>query len=188
MARPKPTRDTVAKGVKTQTEKVHPNLQRLRDMPKDARRNLLGEKSPDGRYHFKKGNPGGGRTKGSLGGRGRALGWLDAILNEHQVKVSVKKALRRMALDEPIKFYKEIVMPLIPREVMQKAEGERKLSVRIVMGGTRPAEAVTPRTPPAISPQPPQLTAGPAGPAPQTGVDVEGEVIAEKVNLAHPKK
>lgn len=192
----KPKPQAIAKGVRvTQSPRLHPKVEALKALPKEDRKAVLGEMVPGKGYKFKKGNPGGGRPKGSVGGRARALGWLDSILEEHQVKVSVKRALRKYALTKPIKFYKEIVMPLVPKEVLTKTEGERKLAVRITFGGqpkmgeivtnqqalANPNPSPDPNFPPSLPPSK-QVTA--SDPANQPEYD--GEVVAEHLNPRHP--
>ena len=61
------------------------------------------------------GNPR-GRPKGSYGGRIQALMELDRILAQCSNKKMLSKALQEEFRADPSKFFKNVVMPLLPRE------------------------------------------------------------------------
>lgn len=71
---------------------------------------------PDGRF-----GPGNvvnpnGRPRGSQGGRTKALALLDQIIGEEAVQVRIGEAMRQAIMDDPMKFFRQIVMPLLPAE------------------------------------------------------------------------
>ena len=72
---------------------------------------------PDGRF-----GPGncanpGGRPKGRVGGRTLALQTLDAMLDEDRNQENLRHALQASFDNDPVKFFKQIIMPLMPAEV-----------------------------------------------------------------------
>ena len=70
---------------------------------------------------FLPGNPGsGGRPKGSVGGRARALMLLDSILAEEENQKLIGDALRASIQKNPMQFFRQIIMPLLPRDLTLK--------------------------------------------------------------------
>ena len=61
------------------------------------------------------GNPA-GRPKGSCGGRVQALAALDVMLAKKKNQRALVKALETELLGNPVRFFKTIIMPLLPRE------------------------------------------------------------------------
>ena len=61
------------------------------------------------------GNPT-GRPKGSSGGRVQALAALDVMLAKKKNQRALVKALESELLGDPVRFFKTIIMPLLPRE------------------------------------------------------------------------
>ena len=61
------------------------------------------------------GNPK-GRPKGSYGGRIQALAELDRILSRSSNKRLLSRALEKEFRADPAKFFKSVVIPLLPRE------------------------------------------------------------------------
>ena len=61
------------------------------------------------------GNPN-GRPKGSSGGRVQALAALDVMLAKRKNQRALEKALEMELLGNPVRFFKTIIMPLLPRE------------------------------------------------------------------------
>ena len=61
------------------------------------------------------GNPS-GRPKGTSGGRVQALAALDVMLAKKKNQRALVKALEEEFLDSPVRFFKTIIMPLLPRE------------------------------------------------------------------------
>jgi len=67
----------------------------------------------------KSGNPAGrprGRPKGSVGGRMQALMLLDKILGKRKSQRELTEALEKELCENPLGFFKNIVMPLLPKE------------------------------------------------------------------------
>lgn len=62
-----------------------------------------------------RGNPV-GRPKGAYGGRIQALAALDKILGRKKNMASLEKALEVEFNRDPVRFFKEIIMPLLPKE------------------------------------------------------------------------
>jgi hypothetical protein len=61
------------------------------------------------------GNPA-GRPKGTSGGRVQALAALDVMLGKRKNQRALVKALETELLGNPVRFFKTIIMPLLPRE------------------------------------------------------------------------
>lgn len=68
------------------------------------------------------GNPR-GRPKGSVGGRARALMALDAMLAGKKNREVLVKALEKEFREDPVRFFRSVIMPLLPKE--SKLEVER---------------------------------------------------------------
>ena len=61
------------------------------------------------------GNPN-GRPKGTSGGRVQALAALDVMLGKKKNRTALVKALEKEFLADPVRFFRSIIMPLLPRE------------------------------------------------------------------------
>ena len=61
------------------------------------------------------GNPA-GRRRGAKGGRSRALMTLDKMLAKHSCQIALSRALEVEFRKEPVRFFRTIIMPLLPRE------------------------------------------------------------------------
>ena len=61
------------------------------------------------------GNPG-GRPKGSYGGRIQALAGLDKLLAKKKTQKALIAALEADLQKDPVRFFKTVIMPLLPRE------------------------------------------------------------------------
>jgi hypothetical protein len=61
------------------------------------------------------GNPG-GRPRGAAGGRVQALAALDVMLAKKKNQRALIKALESELLGDPVRFFRSIIMPLLPRE------------------------------------------------------------------------
>jgi hypothetical protein len=73
-------------------------------------------------------NPG-GRPRGSQSGRAKALALLDQIIGEEENLQRLEQALRENFLADPFKFFKTIIMPLLPSETINKIDlGPRVIS------------------------------------------------------------
>ena len=60
------------------------------------------------------GNPK-GRPKGTGAGRIKALATLDSVLAEPKCQERIREAMRKAILGDPLKFWKEIIAPLLPK-------------------------------------------------------------------------
>lgn len=81
--------------------------------------------NPSPLHRFKPGQS--GNPKGRPPGTGRlaALGLLDSILNEPKVQAVMRDNLREYFLTHPVQAFKEIVMPLLPKNlVLASPEGK----------------------------------------------------------------
>ncbi len=58
----------------------------------------------------------GGRPKGSYGGRIQALVSLDKLLSRRKNQQALIKALEKDLQANPVRFFKTVIMPLLPRE------------------------------------------------------------------------
>ena len=57
---------------------------------------------------------------GRVGGRAKALLLLDRILSEEKVQARIGQALREAVMEDPMKFFRQIIMPLLPQEIKMK--------------------------------------------------------------------
>ena len=64
------------------------------------------------------------RKKGE-GGRVAALNWLDSVTKEPLVANSIKAALRKEGKEHPLRYFKEILMPLFPKEMLMRVGAEK---------------------------------------------------------------
>ena len=58
-----------------------------------------------------------GRPKGSVGGRARALMVLDVMMGEEKNIARLHTALQAEFDKNPVRFFKSIIMPLLPQDV-----------------------------------------------------------------------
>jgi hypothetical protein len=65
-----------------------------------------------------------GKPAGCVGGRAKALAMLDAIVGEEEVQTAIGAAIRTEALENPLRFFKQILMPLFPSEIKMKVGEE----------------------------------------------------------------
>lgn len=83
----------------------------------------------DSRGYFLPGKPPGpGKPKGSIGGRAKALILLDKIIAEEEVQERIGDAIREAVMADPMKFFRQIIMPLLPTEVKMKLVEEGAIS------------------------------------------------------------
>ena len=85
------------------------------------------------------GNPG-GRPKGSYGGRIKALAALDRMLGKKKNQTVLMKALEKEFLNSPVRFFRTIVMPLLPRESKLKFDREGVIEWRSLVGASADSE------------------------------------------------
>lgn len=69
------------------------------------------------------GNPA-GRPKGSYGGRIMALAGLDKLLARKKNQKALSAALERDLLKDPVRFFKTVIMPLLPKESKLSLDNE----------------------------------------------------------------
>lgn len=84
-----------------------------------AERNPDGTITKAGSKALAQGNAGGNRYSG----RTDALRVLDSMLKEAKCQEKLKDGLRRELLKNPVGFFKQIVMPLVPKESLVRMEG-----------------------------------------------------------------
>ncbi len=80
----------------------------------------------------KSGNPA-GRPKGSYAGRIKALAALDRMLGKKRNEVILEKALEKEFQGDPVKFFKSVIMPLLPRESKLKFDHENVVQWRSLL-------------------------------------------------------
>ncbi len=79
------------------------------------------------------GNPD-GRPKGSAGGRVKALMALDAMLAKRKNQRALVQALESDFIGNPVRFFKTVVMPLLPREARLSLEPDGVVQWRSLLG------------------------------------------------------
>lgn len=82
----------------------------------------------------KSGNPA-GRPKGSYGGRIKALAGLDKLLARHKSQKALIRALEAELHADPVRFFKTVIMPLLPRESRLAFDHEGVIQWRSLLGG-----------------------------------------------------
>ena len=65
-----------------------------------------------------------GRPKGSIGGRMQALMLLDKVLGKRKSQRGLTEALEKALTENPLGFFKTIVMPLLPKESKLAVEND----------------------------------------------------------------
>jgi len=92
------------------------------------------------------GNPA-GRPKGSSGGRVRALAALDTMLGKRKNQRVLVQALEAEFQGNPVRFFKTIIMPLLPREAKLSLDHEGVIQWQSLLG--RPGGDQDEQLPPA---------------------------------------
>jgi hypothetical protein len=80
------------------------------------------------------GNPQ-GRPKGSYGGRIQALAGLDKLLARRKNQKALINALEAELQANPVRFFKTVIMPLLPRETKLAFDHEGVIQWRSLIGG-----------------------------------------------------
>ena len=75
-----------------------------------------------------------GRPKGSYGGRIKALAALDRMLGKKRNESKLVKALEVEFGKDPVRFFKTIIMPLLPKESKVNMDKECVIRWRSMMG------------------------------------------------------
>ena len=83
------------------------------------------------------GNPA-GRPKGAVGGRSLALATLDKMLARASNRAMLEKALEKNFRDDPVKFFRTMVMPLMPKEAKGPVEHDGVVTWRSLVTVTAP--------------------------------------------------
>ena len=76
-----------------------------------------------------------GRPKGACSGRMKALGALDRILGKRKNLASLEKALTVEFNLDPVKFFKTIIMPLLPKDQKIEMDGQGVIRWQSLLGG-----------------------------------------------------
>jgi hypothetical protein len=74
-----------------------------------------------------------GRPKGSCGGRARALAVLDKMLGKKRSETALLRALEEEFEKDPVRFFKTIVMPLLPKESKLKLDQDGVIEWRSLL-------------------------------------------------------
>ena len=82
----------------------------------------------------KSGNPR-GRPKGSYGGRIQALAGLDRLLSRRKNQKALIRALEAELQANPVRFFRNVIMPLLPRESRLAFDHEGVIQWRSLLGG-----------------------------------------------------
>ena len=86
------------------------------------------------------GNPD-GRPKGTSGGRVQALAALDVMLAKRKNQRALVKALESEFLGNPVRFFKTIIMPLLPREAKLSVEHDGVIRWQSLLGRDETVES-----------------------------------------------
>ena len=81
------------------------------------------------------GNPA-GRPKGSYGGRIMALASLDKLLARKKSQQALIRALEKELLANPVRFFRTMIMPLLPRESKLSFDHEGVIQWRSLLGAS----------------------------------------------------
>ena len=80
------------------------------------------------------GNPA-GRPKGSYGGRIQALASLDKVIGKRKNLASLEKALELEFRRDPVRFFRSIIMPLLPKESKLELDRDGVIRWQSLLGG-----------------------------------------------------
>ena len=76
-----------------------------------------------------------GRPKGSYGGRIQALAGLDRLLARKRNQKALIGALEAELQANPVRFFRTVIMPLLPRESRLAVDREGVIQWRSLLGG-----------------------------------------------------
>jgi hypothetical protein len=79
------------------------------------------------------GNPN-GRPKGTFGGRIQALAGLDRLLERKKNQRALIKALEADLHANPVRFFKTVIMPLLPREARLSIDNDGVIEWKSLLG------------------------------------------------------
>lgn len=77
-----------------------------------------------------------GRPKGSYGGRIQALASLDKLLARPKNQQALIKALEKDLQVDPVRFFKTVIMPLLPRESKLSFDHDGVVQWRSLLGAS----------------------------------------------------
>jgi hypothetical protein len=97
------------------------------------------------------GNPN-GRPKGSVGGRMQALHTLDKLLARRKTQATLIRALDEEFKKNPIGFFRNIIMPLLPREARLNLEHDGVLEWKSMLGPSATVAVDAPPTGEVVGP------------------------------------
>ncbi len=86
---------------------------------------------------FERGHSGNpvGRPKGCCGGRIQALAGLDKLLSRKKNQKALIDALEKDLQQDPVRFFKFVIMPLLPREAKLSFDREGVIQWKSLIGG-----------------------------------------------------
>ncbi len=76
-----------------------------------------------------------GRPKGSYGGRIQALASLDKIVGRRKNLAALERALEVEFAKDPVRFFRSIIMPLLPKESKLELDREGVIRWQSLLGG-----------------------------------------------------
>ena len=77
----------------------------------------------------------GGRPKGSVGGRTLALASLDKMLARRKNQRALISALENELQGNPVRFFRTVIMPLLPREAKLSFDHDGVIQWKSLLGG-----------------------------------------------------
>ena len=89
------------------------------------------------------GNPS-GRPKGSVGGRMQALHALDKLLARRKTQATLIRALDDEFKKNPVGFFRNIIMPLLPKEAKLTVDHDGVLEWKSMLGPIAPVTVDAP--------------------------------------------
>lgn len=75
-----------------------------------------------------------GRPKGSYGGRIQALAGLDRLLARKKNQQALIRALEADLHANPVRFFKTVIMPLLPREARLSVDNDGVIQWKSLLG------------------------------------------------------
>ncbi len=81
-----------------------------------------------------------GRPKGSYGGRIQALASLDKIVGRRKNLAALEKALEVEFAKDPVRFFRSIIMPLLPKESKLELDRDGVIRWQSLLGGAAEAD------------------------------------------------
>jgi hypothetical protein len=86
----------------------------------------------------------GGRPKGSVGGRTLALASLDKMLARRKNQRALIAALENELQGNPVRFFRTVIMPLLPREAKLSFDHDGVIQWKSLLGGEPVAGEINP--------------------------------------------